>query len=117
MITIIEVLYWTGLGALLYPYLAYPILLWLLVRIRGGYQPESRSDDYLPSVTLMISAYNESAVIDGKLENARSLDYPADKLQIVVVSDASSDGTDELVQEHAAKDPRVVLYRQQEQQN
>ncbi len=107
-------LYWLALLAVVYPYLGYPLTLWLLIRVRGGYRPARPGEDYLPSVSLIISAYNEAAVIDGKLANARAIDYPEDKLQIVVISDASDDGTDDIVREHAAADPRVTLYRQEE---
>lgn len=106
--------YWLSLLAVLYPYLGYPLTLWLATRARGAYQPPAPSPSFEPSVTLMISAYNESAVLEAKLDNALALDYPHDKLAIVVVSDASDDGTDEIVLRRAARDPRVQLYRQEE---
>ncbi len=106
--------FWLFALGVLYPYLGYPPLLWLLTRVRGAYVPAAPQPDFLPPVTLIISAYNESAVIDAKLENARALDYPADKLQIIVISDASDDGTDDIVRRHGEADPRVVLYRQEE---
>ena len=114
MSALFECGYWLALLALLYPYLGYPSTLWLLTLVRGRYRPHKPAPDYLPAVSLMISAYNESAVLDAKLANARALDYPAEKLQIVVVSDASSDGTDDIVKRHAAEDARVMLYRQEE---
>jgi len=109
-----EALYWLALLALLYPYLGYPLTLWLVTRMRGAYAPQPRNADYEPKVSLMISAFNESAVIDAKLANARTLDYPPEKLQIIVISDASDDGTDDIVLRHAGEDPRVILCRQAE---
>lgn len=106
--------YWLSLLAVVYPYLGYPLTLWLATRARGPYRPPAPSPAFEPSVTLMISAYNESAVLEAKLDNALALDYPHDKLAIVVVSDASDDGTDEIVLRRAARDPRVQLYRQEE---
>ena len=99
-----------ALGALVYVYLGYPLLLQMLVWVRGA-RPVRRGP-HLPRVTLIISAYNEAAVIGRKLQNALSLDYPAERLDIVVISDCSDDGTDEIVQ--AVADPRVRLARQPE---
>lgn len=113
-VAMIGLTYWLALLAIVYPYLGYPLTLWFLVRFRGGYVPPAPNTDYAPTVSLIISAYNEAAVIDAKLANARALDYPADKFQIVVISDASDDGTDDIVRRHIAADPRVVLYRQEE---
>jgi len=110
----IGLIYWIALLAVIYPYLGYPLTLWLLVRVRGSYAATPPHEDFLPSVTLVISAYNEAAVLDGKLSNACALDYPVDKLQILVISDASDDGTDEIARERAASDPRITLYRQEE---
>jgi cellulose synthase/poly-beta-1,6-N-acetylglucosamine synthase-like glycosyltransferase len=109
-----EVLYWLTLLALLYPYLGYPLTLWLATHLHGAYTSQGRCADFEPSVSLMISAFNESAVIDAKLANARALDYPHDKLQIIVISDASDDGTDDIVLRHAAEDSRISLCRQSE---
>jgi len=110
----IWLMYWLALLAVIYPYLGYPVTLWLLVRLRGAYVATAPHEDFLPSVTLVISAYNEAAVLDGKLNNACALDYPVDKLQILVISDASDDGTDDIVRQRAASDPRIALYRQEE---
>jgi cellulose synthase/poly-beta-1,6-N-acetylglucosamine synthase-like glycosyltransferase len=99
-----------SLGALLYVYVGYPVLLQMLVWVRGA-RPVRRGT-HLPRVTLIVSAYNEAGVIGRKLQNALSLDYPADLFEIVVVSDCSTDGTDEIVQ--AVPDSRVLLARQPE---
>jgi len=106
--------YWLGLLAVVYPYLGYPLTLWLIVRLRGAYVPPAPSNDFEPAVTFVISAYNEAAVIEAKLANVSALAYPADKLQILVISDASDDGTDEIVRRCAATDPRITLFRQEE---
>ena len=90
-----------------YSYLGYPALLWLLARFfprRHGFD-----DTFTPSVTLIISAYNEENVIEAKIKNALQLDYPPDKLSIMVVSDCSTDRTDELVQ--CFKNQGVILIR------
>ncbi|EMP55585.1 family 2 glycosyl transferase [Marinobacter santoriniensis NKSG1] len=68
-------------------------------------------DDIQPGVTLIISCYNEAGVIRAKLDNALAMDYPADRLTILVVSDGSDDGTDDIVQGYQNK--RITLIRQE----
>ncbi|MFL1484664.1 glycosyltransferase family 2 protein [Marinobacter sp. LN3S78] len=82
-----------------YVYAGYPCALWLLTLGRTG--PNHRVWETRPTVALVISCYNEADVIRDKLENALELDYPRDKLTIVVVSDGSDDGTDDIVREYA----------------
>jgi cellulose synthase/poly-beta-1,6-N-acetylglucosamine synthase-like glycosyltransferase len=109
----IDVLAWplfVSLGVLLYVYAGYIALLQLVVRIRG--ERPVRTGPVTPTVTLVISAYNEAAVIRRKLENVLSLEYPAGLLEVVVVSDASDDGTDDIVKEFAGQGVR--LFRQRE---
>jgi cellulose synthase/poly-beta-1,6-N-acetylglucosamine synthase-like glycosyltransferase len=89
-----------------YIYFGYPILLKLLVSVRGKRTVARREIE--PQISLLISAYNEAAVIARKLENALKLDYPADRLEIVVVSDGSTDGTDEIVRGFAARGVKLV---------
>lgn len=106
------VVFWLASFLVIYPYLVYPVLLRLLARRAEGQQPAD--DREPPFVTLIVSAYNEEAVIGAKLENATALAYPAERLEILVVSDASSDQTDEIVRQAAAKDSRIRLLRQNE---
>jgi cellulose synthase/poly-beta-1,6-N-acetylglucosamine synthase-like glycosyltransferase len=89
-----------------YIYGGYPALLRLVVRVRGP-RPV-RQAPIMPPMTLVISAYNEAEVIARKLENALSLTYPREALEIVVVSDASDDGTDEIVAQFASRGVRLV---------
>ncbi|AKO52765.1 glycosyl transferase family 2 [Marinobacter psychrophilus] len=97
-----------------YVYFGYPAILWLLTR---NSQPKpapvnvGTENGSIPTVTLVISCFNEAAVIEEKLNNATALDYPTDKLNIVVVSDGSDDGTDEKVK--ALGNPRITLIRQE----
>jgi cellulose synthase/poly-beta-1,6-N-acetylglucosamine synthase-like glycosyltransferase len=100
-------LFWVCAGLLVYTYFAYPGLLWLLTVGRKVSRPDVPVE--WPAVSVIIAAYNEVLVIRDKLENALSLDYPDQRLQIIVVSDCSDDGTDEIVKEFA--EGGVVLER------
>lgn len=95
-------------SAIAYVLVGYPLLLRLIVRVRGP--REVAKADITPPVSLVISAFNEADVIAAKLDNALALDYPRDLLEIVVISDASTDGTDAVVESYA--DRGVVLRRQ-----
>ena len=93
-------------GALLYAFAGYPLLLWLIVRARG--ERRILHGTALPGVSVIISAFNEAAVIRQKLENTLALEYPGDRLEIVVISDASTDATDDIVREFAPYGVRLA---------
>ena len=104
---ILEALFWFSAALVLYACAGYALLLGLLAR----FAPR-KADSFAPldsaAVTLLISAYNESSVIGEKVENALALDYPKELLEILVVSDCSDDGTDEIVLRYAHKGVRLV---------
>jgi cellulose synthase/poly-beta-1,6-N-acetylglucosamine synthase-like glycosyltransferase len=108
VITLLTVLLASSLFLLLYVYAGYPLLLRAIVALRGV--RTVRKAPITPSVTLIISAFNEEEVIAQKIENALALDYPRDRLDIIVISDASDDATDAIVSRFA--DRRVRLVRQ-----
>jgi cellulose synthase/poly-beta-1,6-N-acetylglucosamine synthase-like glycosyltransferase len=87
-------LFFFALALLAYAYLGFPILL--LARSRLVKRPH-RCGDHEPTVSLIICAHNEVTSIGEKLENIRRLDYPGDRLEVIVASDGSSDGTDGVV--------------------
>lgn len=100
-----ELAFWGGFLVLVYTYFAYPVLLWLVTRFTAkAAKPESENH---PAVTLVIAAFNESKVIDSKISNSLSLDYPPDKLDILIASDGSTDGTNEIVSSRAKESPRI----------
>ncbi len=96
----LEISFWVLLFIVFYAYLGYGILLFLLVRVKRLYAGKRSAifdTTYEPDVTLFIAAYNEKDFVDAKIKNSRELDYPAEKLHIVWVTDGSNDGTpDEL---------------------
>lgn len=103
-------LFWGSLFTLFYIYLGYPALLGLLCLFKDD-RPVA-NDAFCPTVTLIISAYNEAETIGEKIENSLALRYPAEKLEILIVSDASTDGTDRIVSAYA--DRGVTLVRMEE---
>jgi cellulose synthase/poly-beta-1,6-N-acetylglucosamine synthase-like glycosyltransferase len=109
MLLTAEIALWVCVAAVAYAYVLYPLLLWMLARVFGrrATAPPAPADDGLPSVALLIAAHNEEAIIGERLQNALALDYPAGKLEIVVASDGSSDGTAAVVR--SIQDPRVRL--------
>src|ERR1700736_2709260 len=103
----LTILFWMMTGLVAYVYAGYPLLLASKAKLSGA-RPVVKGDGR-PAVTLVVSAYNEAEVIGQKLANSLALDYPADRLQILVVSDASTDGTEDIVR--AVTDPRLSLLR------
>jgi cellulose synthase/poly-beta-1,6-N-acetylglucosamine synthase-like glycosyltransferase len=92
----LEIVFWAAAGLIVYAHLGYPLLLWLLAKLFGEKESPGEAGVELPRVTLVIPAYDEEEVIERKIANARALDYPADRLEIVVASDGSGDRTAEL---------------------
>jgi cellulose synthase/poly-beta-1,6-N-acetylglucosamine synthase-like glycosyltransferase len=91
-------LFWAAVGVILYTYLLFPLVLWLRSRfLRRPY----RARDHTPRISLIICAHNEVSGIGAKLDNVRELDYPRDRLEVIVASDGSNDGTDDLVRARA----------------
>ena len=91
---ILGLLFWLSVLLIVYVYLGYPLVLTLLARMR---RKPLEVSAYMPKVTLLIAAYNEQDVIASKLENALGMDYPREKLQIIVAADGSDDRTPEIV--------------------
>ncbi len=92
---------------LLHAYLAYPAIMWVVGRSRGLALPVQEPADW-PEVTITLPVYNEERSVGATIESLLALDYPPAKRHIVVVSDASSDRTDELVRRYADRGVRLV---------
>ena len=88
-------LFWVSVAVLGYIYVGYPLIVRALAKVLG--RPVRRDGNLRPTITVIISAYNEHRSIRAKIDNVRSLDYPQELLDVIVVSDASSDGTDDIV--------------------
>jgi cellulose synthase/poly-beta-1,6-N-acetylglucosamine synthase-like glycosyltransferase len=100
------VAFWLVGAVILYVYAGYPALL-VVLRALGAGRPVAQGE-HEPRVTLVISAFNEADVIAAKLRNSLAIDYPRDKLEIIVVSDASDDGTDAIVRQFEGECVRLL---------
>jgi cellulose synthase/poly-beta-1,6-N-acetylglucosamine synthase-like glycosyltransferase len=99
-----EILFWLSLAALLYVYVGYPLILFC---VSAFFNIPQAKPGYTPFLSILIAAYNEEAGIKKKIEQTLSLDYSGDRMEILVLSDGSTDRTDEIVRSFA--DPRIRL--------
>lgn len=109
MTLVLEIIFWSAAALAAYVYVGYPILVYLVSRI---FPRRVAQGPLEPTVTLIIAAYNEERDIRAKLQNTLELEYPKNKLEIIVVSDHSSDRTDDIVREFSSSG--VKLLRQTE---
>src|SRR5690606_4160526 len=121
-LTVVAIIFWVAAGLLLFTHFGYPVALWVLQflglgnragEVRGrriGSIPspleEQGRDDpdgpLPPAVSLIIAAYNEEVVIEGKVRDALALEYPRDRLQVIVASDGSTDRTVQIARDAGA---------------
>ena len=106
MITLLEITAILSLFILIYIYIGYPVLL-IFFRYMLPRQKVDKKE-YFPIVSFLISCFNEEKIIREKLENTLALDYPKDKLEIIVISDASTDKTDKIVRGYRNKGIRLI---------
>jgi len=106
-VPVAKVVFWGSLSALAWTHLVYPAAAVVTARLRP--RPVATDPRAEPSVTVIVAAHNEDSVIERRLENLLTLDYPSEKLSVVVASDASTDATNALVEAVAAREPRVRL--------
>lgn len=100
---VLKTVFWILVFIVVYTYIGYGILLYFIVRIKrvvARKKETAATKSYEPDVTLFITAYNEKDYVAAKMINSMALDYPADKLHIVWVTDGSDDGTPDLLKQH-----------------
>ena len=100
-----EITFWSSLGFAVYAYVGYPLLLILFSLAQSR---PVRKEQCTPTVSFIITAYNEEERIGEKLENTLELSYPEDLLEIVVASDSSSDSTDEIVRSYKSRGVKLA---------
>src|SRR5689334_3095893 len=98
---IIAIAFWVFLSVMFYCYIGYGMLLLAWNFIKKTLRPRNKSaeleENDWPKVTMVIAAYNEASVLQQKLENTLALDYPREKLQIIFVTDGSTDGSERML--------------------
>jgi cellulose synthase/poly-beta-1,6-N-acetylglucosamine synthase-like glycosyltransferase len=94
------VLLWASLFLLVWTHVGYPAFVWLVAKVASK---RVRSAEATPSVAVVVAAHDEESVIARRIENLLELDYPRDRLEIVVTSDASADRTEELAAQAGAR--------------
>lgn len=101
------IIFWISLFLIVYTFVGYGLLLYILIRIKRLFKKRSSFDQNhpLPSVTVLVAAYNEEDLIEEKIKNSLELDYPLEKLQVILITDGSSDRT----VERAAKYKEIML--------
>jgi cellulose synthase/poly-beta-1,6-N-acetylglucosamine synthase-like glycosyltransferase len=109
MFLMTEVLFWVCLGLVVYVYLGYPSLIWLCASICGSKQEGQKAESSdQPRVSILVAALNEEESIGQRIENALAQDYPPERLEIVIASDGSVDGTNQIVQRFVDRNPGRV---------
>jgi len=108
----IELVFWLCVTIVLYSYFGFPLILQLLVLMKELYkkpgQRLAEGEHFWPMVTLLISAYNEEKVISDKIKNSLAINYPKDKLEILITSDGSDDSTPEIVNQFISEGVRLL---------
>jgi cellulose synthase/poly-beta-1,6-N-acetylglucosamine synthase-like glycosyltransferase len=98
----LEIIFWAAVGLIVYAHLGYPLLLRALVAVFGRREKPGPMPGEPPRVSLIVPAHDEEAVIERRLANARALNYPAGRLELIVASDGSTDRTAELARSAGA---------------
>jgi cellulose synthase/poly-beta-1,6-N-acetylglucosamine synthase-like glycosyltransferase len=98
----LEIIFWAAAGLIVFAHLGYPLVLRGLVAVFGEDEPGGEPYGELPTVSLIVAAYDEEEVIERKVANARALDYPPSRLEVIVASDGSSDRTADLARSAGA---------------
>lgn len=100
-----EIFGYIAIAFLVYCFVGYPLLLAVVAQffVRSPKRGKAGQSKELPVVTLIIAAYNEATVIQEKIDNTLALEYPKDKLEIIIFSDASTDATDEIIRSNEHK--------------
>jgi cellulose synthase/poly-beta-1,6-N-acetylglucosamine synthase-like glycosyltransferase len=108
-VILVEVIFILSVALIAYTYLGYPALVCLLSRV---WARPVRKADISPRISVIIAAHNEERDIGTKIENTYALDYPPEKLEIIVASDCSTDRTDEIARGYAHRG--LIVHRQYE---
>lgn len=106
-----KVLFWLSFGLFAYHLIGYPLILFLANKIKPKKKQSKNELQHFPSVTVLCPAYNEEESIGAKIESFLKLDYPKDKVKMIVISDDSSDGTNEIVESFAGQNVELLIQK------
>ncbi len=107
-----ELIFWASVICLAHTYVFFPAMLYLTVRNKKPNALQySPGDHDLPAVSILLAAYNEEAVIAEKIERTFQTNYPADRIEFLIGSDASTDRTNAIIEEYAQRFPQIRLVR------
>ena len=104
MVTVTVIFFWISLAILFYCYIGYGILVFFITSLKQLFVSEKQnisSADTLP-VTVVVTAYNEKKILEQKIANTLAIDYPSEQLQIIFITDGSTDGSEKIVQQHSS---------------
>jgi poly-beta-1,6-N-acetyl-D-glucosamine synthase len=108
---LLRVAFWVSVGLIVYTYFGYPLLIYLISKTKpAGGAPAAESISQMPFVSLIIPACNEELWIERKIKNTLALDYPADRMEMIVASDGSTDRTVEIVREYESSGIAVAAF-------
>ena len=107
MILILQIIFWASLFFILFSYLFYPAILKVLSTFVKKPDLLYTATDQLPRIFVIIAVFNEKKVIGEKIKSLFNSNYPSDKISIIIGSDASDDGTEEIVKEFQKKKPTL----------
>ena len=99
----VTAVFWTCVALVVYTYLIYPAVVWLLAKAQKPLTVPDRETGNLPLVSILIVAHNEESLIASRLDNLLAIDYPKERLQLVVASDGSTDRTNPIVREYSSR--------------
>ena len=101
------ILFWLSVASIFYVYAGYPLLIAIFARFR---KQQVFPPNFQPSVTLIFAAHNEETVIAKKLDNTLAINYPPERLQVLVVDDGSTDGTAEIIRSYRDRGIELVSF-------
>jgi poly-beta-1,6-N-acetyl-D-glucosamine synthase len=112
MTIMLIIFFWISLGVLFYCYIGYGMLAMILVGLKRIFGPRRKhiAIDELPAITLIVTAYNEEKILQQKIQNTLAIDYPADKLQLLFITDGSTDNSVSVIRQY----PSIQLLHQPE---
>jgi poly-beta-1,6-N-acetyl-D-glucosamine synthase len=105
----VKFVFWISLGFIFFAYAGYPILVFIRARL---WPRPVRNAPIFPNVTILIAVHNEEKYLSAKLQNLATLDYPADKIEIIVVSDGSTDKTNQILSGKYSQNLRSIILDQ-----